>query len=365
MTLELKIETAEPVHRQIELFLRQKLAKGELPPGTRLPPTGELARLWRVDRSAIQRAVAPLVAQGYIERRPRRGTFVSHGAHNAHIALLFGPSLADESAHFYRAVKKAMCEEARDYKWVCRVYDGINPTTAADGTGKEEMLDHLKRDIQNYGFKGLAYVGLRTDLVPMLERECRLPIVGDNEAGHYDIKRFVEDSVACLAQHGCRRLVFIPGIRMTDQPSWTPTSVVLQDEAGALGLPPIEAVTFPALASVTGNEAEIQRQMMRRIGDWRARSDGMPDGAIVVDDIMMRAVALALLATGVKVPEDLRVVTLATDGVRLHYGVPVTRYEFHVGDRVKAQIRLLWKRILNDSLPPEPLMWPGHLLESE
>ena len=100
MNLNLEIKTADPVHIQIEGFLRRKIETGELCDGYRLPPTRELAKRWHVDCTAIQRALTPLVAQGLIERQRGRGTFVGHAARRATIALLFGPSLADEAAHY-------------------------------------------------------------------------------------------------------------------------------------------------------------------------------------------------------------------------------------------------------------------------
>ncbi|MDD5704748.1 MAG: winged helix-turn-helix domain-containing protein, partial [Kiritimatiellae bacterium] len=80
MTFAVKIETADPVHLQLERFLRKELREGRLAPGQRLPTTVELARIWHVDCTTVQRAITPLVAEGLVERRPRRGTFVTNTA---------------------------------------------------------------------------------------------------------------------------------------------------------------------------------------------------------------------------------------------------------------------------------------------
>lgn len=56
--------------------LRDGIAAGRFPPGSRLPSERELAERMGVSRPAVREAVRHLVGQGLIEVRPRRGVYV-------------------------------------------------------------------------------------------------------------------------------------------------------------------------------------------------------------------------------------------------------------------------------------------------
>lgn len=63
-----------------ELFIRQlqdRILSGELPVGTRLPAERDLARQMQVSRAVVNGGIAELARQGFLEVRPRQGTFVS------------------------------------------------------------------------------------------------------------------------------------------------------------------------------------------------------------------------------------------------------------------------------------------------
>lgn len=63
--------------RQITHWLRQKLESGEFKPGDKIPSTLEIAAAWTTQEPTVQRALTPLVREGYLIRTPRLGTFVS------------------------------------------------------------------------------------------------------------------------------------------------------------------------------------------------------------------------------------------------------------------------------------------------
>lgn len=69
------IETSKT--RRVYLILRDRIASGELTPGTRLPSEPVLADLHDVSRVTIRRALAELEREGLISRRPGAGTFVT------------------------------------------------------------------------------------------------------------------------------------------------------------------------------------------------------------------------------------------------------------------------------------------------
>jgi GntR family transcriptional regulator len=66
-----------PLYYQLENILREKIMSGVFAAGARLPTEAELIRLYGVGRITVRQALAALAKDGLIERRRRRGTFVT------------------------------------------------------------------------------------------------------------------------------------------------------------------------------------------------------------------------------------------------------------------------------------------------
>jgi DNA-binding transcriptional regulator YhcF (GntR family) len=65
-----------PLHRQIHDLVRQEIVDGRLAPGSRLPSEGALAEQWGISLAPVRQALMHLAAEGYLDRRRGRGTFV-------------------------------------------------------------------------------------------------------------------------------------------------------------------------------------------------------------------------------------------------------------------------------------------------
>lgn len=80
VALELDRSGGVPVFRQIARQLRERIASHALLAGTRLPPSRELATQLVVARNCVVDAYDELIAEGILEGRGRRGTFVAASA---------------------------------------------------------------------------------------------------------------------------------------------------------------------------------------------------------------------------------------------------------------------------------------------
>jgi len=76
MNLQLDRGRRVPVYVQIRNQLRERILRGDLPPGTRLPPEREMARRLGVSRTTVVNAYDELVAEGLVEAHVGRGTIV-------------------------------------------------------------------------------------------------------------------------------------------------------------------------------------------------------------------------------------------------------------------------------------------------
>ncbi|MEI8315388.1 MAG: GntR family transcriptional regulator [Verrucomicrobiota bacterium] len=360
----LRRETGLRIDAQIEQQLRRQILSGKLMPGDRLPPTPTLAKELRVSCTALQQAMARLAAAGLIVRRPRQGTFVTSATDKAVIAVLFGPNLTDESAYFYRAVLQAIRQQANTYHWTCRSYDGLTGSKGLPLPATAEVNQHLAADLRNHAFKGLIQFAPGVRGLGDWERTVNLPrVVYESPPARTDVEldltQFTADSIAHLAKRGCRQITYL-------RASWHLSSrsadlTGLFDAAAALHLPQPQVESFLLTGSGGDMEREIFAKAQQLFRHWQTGAIPRPDGMIVGDDITMRVVALALIHAGIKVPDELPVVTLANDGVDLHYGIPVTRYEFSVKDIAEQLLKLLWKRMSDTPLPQLPVMIRGRI----
>ena len=76
-TLPLDRDADKPLHRQLYENLQKEILEGRLPPGTRLPPTRELASELSLSRNTVGRAYEQLVDEGYLESKIGSGTRVT------------------------------------------------------------------------------------------------------------------------------------------------------------------------------------------------------------------------------------------------------------------------------------------------
>ncbi|MGW5317752.1 GntR family transcriptional regulator, partial [Nocardia thailandica] len=71
-----RIEQVPPPYQQIAGDLRDRIVRGDLKPGDKLPSERVLAEQWRVSRPTVSSAIAVLRQQGLVESRQGSGTVV-------------------------------------------------------------------------------------------------------------------------------------------------------------------------------------------------------------------------------------------------------------------------------------------------
>lgn len=359
MSGRLRIQRAAPAHVQIERYLSQQIQSGALSAGKRLPSTVQLARNWGVHHTAVQKAMTHLAASGLVERTPRRGTFVKGAVSQAVVGILFGPSLADETAHFYRAILKAMRAEMKDFHWSCRAYDGLVELIERPDPGNVASVQHLKDDLRNYAFKGLVEFDVNPGPLGDLTTLAKLPrSVWRHADVNIDWYRMAWASVEFLAHQGKKKIVFMR--TGNSEAEGSKDFDGFTDAIRQFGLQESRIVQLHVNQPGRELEAEAYQETRKLIAKSRERNE-RPDALLVSDDIAMRGVALALVQGRVRVPEKLLVVCGANEGVNLHYGIPVVRYEHSPRKIAKELLDVLWKRIVGQALPPLPVMVEGHL----
>lgn len=73
----LNSDSVQPLYRQLENLLKEDIETGKLPSGSKLPTENELVSMYSVSRVTVRKALDALSQQGYLERRPGKGTYVA------------------------------------------------------------------------------------------------------------------------------------------------------------------------------------------------------------------------------------------------------------------------------------------------
>ncbi len=95
-------ESEEPLYRQLIRHIKLQIESGQLPSGTRLPASRELAEQVNISRISVVNAYAELRAEGFLSAHAGRGTFVNREAANTPIgnhSTSRQPSSAPSSYH--------------------------------------------------------------------------------------------------------------------------------------------------------------------------------------------------------------------------------------------------------------------------
>src|ERR1700742_981725 len=72
---------ADPLSRQVYLWIRHGIMERVLPPGESLPSTRQLAEENSISRTVVVQAYDQLIAEGFITGRRGSGTYVSEHLH--------------------------------------------------------------------------------------------------------------------------------------------------------------------------------------------------------------------------------------------------------------------------------------------
>ena len=75
-----------------EIFVRQienKILSGELKPGDKLPPARELCTIMGVSLTVVNAGISELASKGFVEVKPRHGTYVADYIANGNTETFF------------------------------------------------------------------------------------------------------------------------------------------------------------------------------------------------------------------------------------------------------------------------------------
>ena len=316
--------------------LRQRIVGGELSPGAALPSHHEIERRFQATPATVQEAMRILRAEGFVETRPRRGTFVvRHPPHLCNYALAFPWDPRRRGSQFYRAI----CLEAARVKGIARrisVFHNIESHVDVEDYARLASLVRAQR------LAGIVFAARPFGLLegtPLLDEPGMPRVVIESRnlmdtapTVYPDLPAFLPAALARLAADGRRRVAVITA---TAEESPEPPVEAFCELAAERGL-----LTRPHwLQAVSVLVPAWGRQVARLL--FAGERGERPDALVVTDDNLVPAVTAGVTASGVRVPRDVEVVAHTNFPHPTPSAVPAIR----LGYDIRSLVALCLERI--------------------
>ena len=324
--------------------MRRRLAHCR--PGERLPIGQDLAAEFRVDMVTVKRALAELVAEGLIVRRPRHGTFATERVASLKKILWVTAVAPHQSTSQYwsdhvRFVERNLADRGYsmdlfwrgpktdeqlaalvDGEWL-DAYLGFGFLTALDNPFCEKIVG-----------KGLPHVA-----------------VGEKSVANgvkLDVEHIETKALRHLAAKGHRRVsCFIHGQRSADAPSAFNRNM---------------KVEFTECCGSGVGQAEIEANSYH-VARKQIDEDRLAPAVLVTDDVVARGVTRAILNARSRLPDVLDVVVVCGRQEIIPLGLPVTYLAHDVEWEAGEAVRILIDQIEGISSGPAMVVSPYEFVQ--
>ncbi len=361
--------------QQITAILRDEI-RTNFRPGERLPPIRKLAERFDVSFHTVREALSVLAEEGRIERRVGSGTFVSdpipprrsqpRSDEDRHVAVLCERDLADPHAsYFYRYVPQQLVRFFQEAGFATRLYVG-RVAMSAPPQEKLTCLEFLEA-LDRRQLSGVVVLDepIGLDWLTAL-REQHVPIVGSSEPSDYpslrsDKAQMSRLGMEYLLRQGCRRIALMEWLK-PQVPGSPRRDPVLEGFQAALAAAGVEANPRWIRQDLPPGSPGAGWEEFREI--WVSEKE-KPDGLLVCDDMLFLGAAMAICQMGIRVPEDLLVVTHHNKGSGLLAPFPVAKLEFDLAEYVQLMGGALVKLMRQEPLENRRMVISCELLEPE
>ena len=305
---------------QVTAGLRSAIAEGYYAAGGRLPSIGELARAAEVSEIVVRGALSRLVKEGLVISRRFSGTVVAGGdlrAWKGHVLIV----TSDRRDTFYFGSVVAVVRDAlfREGYQVSQVVVPLRNHRNPDfGQFDAAVARGAKLAIVIKDRFGIAAHSIRSGIPTVVFGSTEKPLSGAVGHVHYDADAWVADFTTVCRRNGIKALHGVFALTV-------PQSLVAA--LSAAGLTVESSVFKPADVpdSIEMNQRGAMDFILGRLRTDRHALDGKV--LLLADDYSAAGVITALLYRGVRIPEDVRLVTLINCGNPPFLPISVAGYE--------------------------------------
>lgn len=346
--------------KQVEDYIRQSIAAGGWGPGAKLPSDKELSETLGVSYMTVKTVMSHLSTEGLLLRRKRLGTYVSQTSSTSCIGLMTrAEHLASPSGYYYRQLLQAARKEITEL--------GLQPIlTVGHGNTNDEFVNFCesptaKRTIGviNFGAPHSLRDLLKAADIPVISIMAALSL-GNSATVILDYQKMFRIGIEEMKRRGYHdyQVVHI-------EPPLQPTNIEYHKRFRQLissmpELDPDKVLWLPWC----GYDYEGIYHEFKRV--WQEQPH--PEAYFFLDDAICDNASRAILELGIKVPEQLGIITEANVGRHFHFNKVLTRVEFDPALIMKTAMEL-FQKVINKEVDPntsvyvEPVLKPGETLK--
>ncbi len=318
------VTKAEPKYRQVVLHFEREIAEGGIKAGDRIPSTRELATLFDLNPETVQTGLKILADRGMIERRPKCGSFVRAVGASKTIGLVFGrQNYGSLDMAFFNMLLDHLSEMLLTAGWSIKNY----ATTRCEEF--DTTFHELERDVSAGSLKAVVELCTSKMVQGWVEKICRVPALSCPIA--IDYADFIHTGIAHLVALGRTRPVLVFDRDHTPAPL---IRAALKAEAKLFSLSEIKAV-----------HSEPSQRYGYDVAKKLFESGERFDSLLVLYDNTFRGILYYLLEKGLRIPEDVALISHANKGIDIMCHLPLTRLEFDPCDFARQAFEKLTAKL--------------------
>ncbi len=306
------------LHEKIYAVLRQEILSQRMP-GERLPSEAEMSKRFKVSVVTLRNATQALEAEGFVQRISGVGVVVCDRKKHGHLALVLRDvAFCPRPLYFHLRFTSLLQRNLLRAGW--RTVNHLQITSGPDG------LDELRDGITRGRYTAVVWtLGDVPEEFRALAKEHGVTLLGgsDQPLALVDYDGMIRAGVDHLVHQGCRRIAGLFSGPPTELPGANNrhASRIFKERIAYHG-----RATAPGWV-IQDTEARLLGSGWQGFRDLWTASQERPDGLLVLDDVMYRDAARAILELGIRVPSQLRIITHSNRGDDLVHPFPVTSLE--------------------------------------
>ena len=318
-------------------LVRDRIIKGQYPPGERIPNRDELMRGFGVSCVTIQRALDRLKEDGFVRAVRGCGTFVvTYPPHLCRYGLVFPvESLQNpKEPDFYRWIYQAAREVEKTHKDVrFSIYRGMKEHSSHDA----KDYNRLVNDVCEHRLAGLIFIMVDPQFfagTPILEEpgiSRVVHLVRTKAKGvsiiHSDLEAFIHMSLDCLGSRGRRRIAML----------CYPETMPELSEYFWAAIAARDMTSKPYWIQCPSKNIEAGGKCIQML--LSGKGEDRPDGLISVEMFRESIIAGAVDAK-LRIPEDLEVVIGSDIPNYENYPFPMRRLGCEPREFIETYIRI-------------------------
>ncbi len=318
-------------------MLRYQIVSGRLRPGDQLEAIVKLAKRYETTVATVSKALESLEQSGYVERFAGKGVFVRK-KQECRLALVLDSGAWDHdsaSITFIPILLNELEKMSQAENWTYELFFSVDSLLSAQSfllklaqnafdavlIGSNWLADNAAKI---FAEKSVLTVGV----YPFKKLEYSIS---------FDLYEMVRSAVLELDHHNCRQIALVDSNK--DQ-SWSKLPEATAN-GYAEGMKQIGQWQNPQLhLKVPISQAGGYQAFEKLLGLCR---NSRPFGIISIDSMITLGIIQAVLSSGLKIGEDVIIVTHANHGCgAAQFTVPIIRYEYSVHlhmERIAALIK--------------------------